>query len=229
LREKTPDDLALGQKESSGDLYVKLAIEYLRLGQVETALFNANKALKEDASNIQAHIVAGGIYYKLGQEKLADEHYRKAIALDPKNAYALHAYGSYLCDRRKFAEAESHYRKALANPLYSTPWVAMTNMGTCARRAGKSAQAERHFQDALRANPKFGPAMVAMADLEYARGNHKSARGYLDRYLEVTQPTAQALLLAVRVERKLGARKRANTYAQLLRKSYPGSKEALQL
>lgn len=221
--------LGVSQKESPGDLYVKLAAEYLRQGQMETALRKANKALELDSKNAQAHNVTALIYQRLGQNQLAGEHYRKAVSLDPKDPYVLNAYASFLCDQRKFSEAEAQYKKALANPLYPSPWIAMTNMGTCAKRSGNRSKAETNFRQALNANPSFGPALAALAELDYDRGQYKSARSHLDRYFKVTRPTPQVLLLAVRVERKLGSRKRAATYAQMLRKNYPGSREALQL
>lgn len=222
-------DLGVDGKESPGDLYVKLAVEYLRQGQIETSLQKAKKALDEDPNNAQAHNVIALIYQRLGQGQLADQHFRKAVALQPKDPYVLNAYASFLCEQRKFAEAESQYKKALANPLYPTPWVAITNMGTCAKRSGNSGKAEAAFRQALGTNPTFGPALVAMADLEYGRSNYKSAKSFLDTYLKTAQPTPQGLLLAVKVERKLGSRKRSRTYAQMLRKSYPNSREALQL
>lgn len=222
-------ELGVSQKESPGDLYVKLAAEYLRQGQMETALRKANKALEEDPKNAQAHNVTALIYQRLGQNQLAAEHYAKAVKLDPKDPYVLNAYASFLCDQRKFPEAEAQYKKALDNPLYPSPWVAMTNMGTCAKRSGNSSKAETSFRQALNANPSFGPALAALAELDYSRGQYKSARSNLDRYFKVARPTPQVLLLAVRVERKLGSRKRASTYAQMLRKNYPGSNEALKL
>jgi type IV pilus assembly protein PilF len=222
-------DLGHAAEESPGDLYVKLAVEYLKEGQTETALRKVNKALEEDPDNAQAHSVIALIYQRLGQEQLAEKHFRTAVSLKPKDPYVLNAYASYLCDRRKFSAAETQYKKALANPLYPSPWVAMTNMGTCAKRSGNRSKAETHFRQALNANPSFGPALAAMADLDYSRGSYKSAQTYLDRYFRVSQPTSQVLLLAVRVERKLGSRKRADTYAQLLKKNYPNSYEALQL
>jgi len=221
--------LGTDREESPGDLYVKLAIEYLKAGQTETALRKVHKAVEEDPDNAQAHSVIALIYQRLGREQQAEQHFREAIDLQPKDPYILNAYASFLCDRRKFSEADNQYRKALANPLYPTPWVAMTNRGTCAKRAGNASKAQSHFREALGANPSFGPALAAMAELDYGRGDYKSAQSHLDRYFKVAQPTPQVLLLAVRVERKLGLRKRASTYAQMLRKGYPNSSEALQL
>lgn len=222
-------DLGAIDESSPGDLYVQLAVEYLRQGQTETALHKAKKALDVDSKNARAHNIIALIYQRLGQNDLAEKHFRTAVGLLPKDPYVLNAYASFLCVQRKFPEAEAQYKKALENPLYSTPWVARTNMGVCAKRSGNNGKAESYYNDALRANPSFGPALAALADLQYARGSYKSAKSYLDRYFKVAQPTPQVLLLAVRVERKLGSRKRARSYAQMLTKSYPGSYEALQL
>jgi len=106
----------------------------------------------------------------------------------------------------------------------------MTNLGICARHSGNGGKAETYFRRALSANPGFGSAMAALADLDYSRGRYRSARAHLDRYFKAApSPTPQVLLLAVRVERKLGSRKRAATYAELLRKRYPDSPQPGQL
>lgn len=216
-------------KERPGDLYVRLAVEYLRQGQTETALRKTNHALVEDPDNPQAHNLMALIYQRSGRDRLAERHFRKAIGLRPGDPYILNAYASFLCDRRRFAQARSHYEKVLTNPRYATPWIAMTNLETCARHSGNGGKAEIYFRQALNANPSFGSAIAALADLDYSRGRYRSARAHLDRYFKVAQPIPQVLLLAVRVERKLGSRKRADTYAELLRKNYPDSPQLSQL
>ncbi len=216
-------------QERPGDLYVKLAAEYLRQGQPETARRKLDNALAVDPDHPQAHNLMALIYQRLGQNRLAERHFRTASGLQPEDPYVFNAYASFLCGRRRFAEARSWYEKALANPRYTTPWIAMTNLGTCAKYSGNANQAETYFRRALTTNPRFGSAIAALADLSYGRGRYRSARTYLDHYFKVAQPTPQVLLLAIRVERRLGARKRAATYAEMLRKSYPDSPEAIRL
>lgn len=222
-------DLGAVHEESPADLYVQLAAEYLKDGQTNTALRKIKKGLEADPKNAQAHSVIALIYQRLGEYDLAGKHYKTAVRLQPKDPYVLNAYGSYLCDRRQFSEADVQFKKALSNPLYPTPWVAHTNAGICAKRGGNTSKAETYFRQALTANARYGPALSAMAELEYNRGRYRSARSYVDRYIKVARPTPQVLLLGVRIERRLGSRKRANTYAQMLRKSYPDSPQALQL
>jgi type IV pilus assembly protein PilF len=216
-------------KESPADLYVQLAVEYLKDGQIETALARIKKGLDADNKNAQAHNVIALIYQRLGQEKLAEKHFREAARLAPKDPYVLNAWGGFLCDRGDFAEAQREFDKALENPLYATPWVALTNAGICAKRAGDRGRAEEKFRRSLSINAAFGPTLLQMAQLDYERDNYKSARTYLERFFKASRPTPQSLLLAVRVERKIGSRKRASAYEKMLRKSFPDAPEALML
>jgi len=104
-------DLDGDGKEYPGDLYVRLAVEYLRQGQTETALRKAGNAVTEDPDNPQAHNLMALIYQRLGRDRLAEQHFRKAVGLGPGDPYILNAYASFLCDRRKFAQARSSIRR----------------------------------------------------------------------------------------------------------------------
>jgi type IV pilus assembly protein PilF len=215
--------------DSPGDLYVRIAAEYYRLGEMEPALRNAQKALDVDGDNPRAHNVTATIYQRLQRPALAEQHFRSALRLAPDDAYTLTAWGNFLCEQRKFAEADAQFSRALANPLFSAPWVAETRAGVCARRAGQYAKAEQHLSRALNANPSYDPALYEMAELDYAEARYRSARGYLDRFFKVRGFTPRSLLLSVRVERALGSRKRARAHAAALRERFPNSPEILSL
>jgi type IV pilus assembly protein PilF len=221
--------LGLDAEDSPGDLYVAMAAEYYRLGQLEPALRRAEQAVAEDPKNPRAHYVIAIIYQQIGQMDQADEAFRRALDLSPNNSDILNAYGTFHCSQRHYAEADAQFAKALKNPLYSTPWVAMTNSGTCAASAGNRGKAEMEYRRALNANPRFGPALIKMAEIEGQRGNTKGAKGYLDSYFQSNAPTPYALVLAIRTERKLGNKTGAATYEQLLRKDFPNAPETRTL
>jgi type IV pilus assembly protein PilF len=68
-----------------------------------------------------------------------------------------------------------------------------------------------------------------MARYSFETGETLSARGFMQRYFEVTTDTPDALLLAFRIERVLGAKDAQATYAMRLRGKFPDSAEAKQL
>jgi len=222
-------EMGTSKKESPGDLYVRIAAEYYRLGEIEPALQNAQQALKEDSNNAKAHNVLATIYQRLEQKELAEKHFHAALQLAPEDSYTLTAWGNFLCEQRRFSEAAAQYKKALENPLFNAPWIAETRAGSCARKAGQSAKAEQHLRRALSANPRYPAAVYEMAELQYAQGRYKSARNYLDRLFKMRGYTPKSLLLGVRVERKLGSNKRARNYEKLLRKRFPDAPEILSL
>ena len=219
------DDTSLGldAEHSPGDLYVAMAAEYFRLGQMDAALRNAERGIDEDKSNPRAYYMIAVIYQKIGEVARADENFKQAVELSPKNPDIRNAYGTFFCSQRRYAEAQQQFAKALENPLYNTPWVAMANAGTCAASAGNLSQAESDYRRALNANPRFGPVLVKMAEIEYGRDNPKGAKTYLDTFFQTNAPSPQALAVAIRTERKLGNPKGAATYEQLLRNTFPGT------
>ena len=90
-RRHAVDDLDGDGQELPGDLYVRLAVEYLRQGQTETALRKAGNAVTEDPDNPQAHNLMALIYQRLGRNRLAEQHFRKAVGLEPGDPYILNS------------------------------------------------------------------------------------------------------------------------------------------
>lgn len=216
---KDDSSLGLDSERSPGDLYVAMAAEYYRLGQMDSAVRRAEQAIGEDKSNPRAYYVMAVIRQSLGQAQQAEENFNRAVELSPNNSDIRNAYGTFFCAQGRYPQAQEQFAKALANPIYSTPWVAMTNAGTCAAKAGNRAQAETDYRRALNANPRFGPALIKLAESELERGNPKGAKTYLDSYFKTNAPSPQALEMAIRTERSLGNAKGAATYEQVLRRT----------
>ncbi len=215
--------------DENSDIYVQLAYEYLRQGDYSTALKKAKKAVAKGKNNGNAHLVLALIYETLGENDLASAAYRRSLDVDPKNPYALNAYGSYLCKLEEYQASLPYFDKALENPLYQTPWVALANAGTCAKKADLNDKAEKYLLDALQRNPGYPQALYQMAQLRFDQGKYLSARAYLQRYREVAQPTAELLYLSILTERKLGNAHQERSDVILLKSRFPDSEQARSL
>jgi type IV pilus assembly protein PilF len=211
---------------SPADVYVKLAAEYLRERNFSEALKNGKKSIIVDPTNAEAHTVLALVYERLDEVELATRHYDEALKLDPRNPYTLNAYGAFLCNERRFQEADQHFLAAVQNPLYQTPWVALTNAGVCADDAGTPEVAGNRLRQALQMNPRFAPALLRMAQVSLADGQFLSARAYLQRYNEQAPHTAQSLWIGIQTERQLGDYGQANAYERLLKSRFPDSEQA---
>ncbi|MFB1490010.1 MULTISPECIES: type IV pilus biogenesis/stability protein PilW [unclassified Thiocapsa] len=234
VTQQDSDPLGLDPQDSPASLYVEMAEEYYNRGQTEVAFRRAQQAIEADKNYPKAHVWLAFMYEEMGKPDLAATHYERAIKLAPNNSDVLYAFGAYQCRQKRYAEADIYFKKALDNPLYSTPWVAMTNAGSCAVSAGDAAKAEGYYRAAVTANPGFGPALVKLAEIELKRGNMQGAKVYLDRYFEPTTlrtpaTAREALAAAVTTERALGNRARAAEYEQALRASFPNTPETREL
>lgn len=208
---------------SRGDIYVQLAIAYMREGNLAEALKNAKKAVMVDDGSANAYNVLALTHQRLGQASLAEQNYKKALRIQSRNAYVLNAYGSLLCSMERFDEADAQFEKALENPLYPTPWVVRHNMGLCADKVKDSDKAETNYRRALQLNPGFAPSLLRMAQVSFDRGKALAARAYLERYAEAAAHTAESLWLGRNVEKELGDRKQREMYESKLRSSFPDS------
>lgn len=212
-------------KKGTGDVYVRLAVVYMQRDKLGVALQNIKKAISVDPNNGEAHNVMALIYSRLGETDLAEKHFKRSKQLQPKNPYTLNAYGSFLCGQKKYKEADEQFNLALKNPLYTTPEVALTNAGVCARRANDMDKAEAYLRKALQHNGGFSMALFQLAQLSFDSGDSIAAREFLNRYHKVAKFTPQSLWLAIQIERKLGDKNAVASYSLQLRGSFPDSTE----
>ncbi|MDX1514035.1 MAG: type IV pilus biogenesis/stability protein PilW, partial [Gammaproteobacteria bacterium] len=172
-----------------------------------------------------AHNAMALVQEQLNDPEKAEEHYQRAISLNPADSSAQNNYGRFLCSHDRFEEGEQRFLQATKNPLYEQPEIAYANAGVCMKLAGKYEKAERYLRAALAANPRIPVALLAMSEVSFHTDRHLSARAYLQRYLEVSSHSPQSLWLGVQIERKLGDKNTASSYAMMLRSNYPDSRE----
>ncbi|MDQ3562630.1 MAG: type IV pilus biogenesis/stability protein PilW [Pseudomonadota bacterium] len=211
---------------SRADTYVQLGIEYAKQGDYNTAVAKLQKALEIEPDFANAHHVIAMVYNRIGDKPQAEQYFKRALELDPKDPQTLNDYGLFLCAGGKHQAADDLFARAVANPLYATPEIARANAGVCAARAQNYPQAEKYLRAALADNPRLPTALLEMADISFRLNRYLPARGYLQRYLESAPHTARSLWLGIRIERQLGDRDAAASYALALRSKYPDSEEA---
>lgn len=215
--------------ESPADLYVSLAAEYMTRGQMEIALRNAERAIAEDRRSGSAHYMLGIIQHQLGRIPESDASFAEALRLTPASPTFRNAWGSVLCRQGRYDEGLREIAKAAEDPLYQTPEIAWMNAADCARRARRPAEVDRSLRAAITANPRFAPALLALAQREADRGQYQQARELIGRYGQVAPATPGALLLAARIERSLGNAQGAQALEAALKQRYPNAPETMQL
>jgi len=228
-----PTPLNTSQEEATARtrarVHTELAAGYYELRNMPVALEEVNQAIKAEPGYGPAYNVAGLIYADLREDRLAQENFERALRIDPLDSDANNNSGRFLCDRKRESETIKYFMAALKNPLYQTRENSYVNAAMCLRRSGDVRAAEDYFLRALKVRPTQPQALYHLADIGYARGSYDQAKQYVIRLEQLTNPTAEMLWLALRIERKLGDRNAVASYGQQLRSRFPDSKEARAL
>lgn len=206
-----------------------LGVAYMRQGRPDLALSSLQEALEFNPRLASAHSTIALVYEQLDDSEAAEEHYRRATQLSPDDGSAANSYAVFLCRDDRWQEAERYFRRAADSDSYSTPSVALTNAGVCARSAGELTDAERYFREALERNAIAADALYHLADLSLRAEDYLSSRAFTQRYLASAASNPEVLLICVQVERRLGADAAAQRCAEELRSGFPNSAEVARL
>ena len=211
------------------DLHTRLGLAYLQQGRLAAAQEALEYALALGPGHSGAHHAMALLKLKLGHTTLAREHYEHAIVADPGNYRVRNDFGSYLCTLGLHLEGIDQLTTALNDPFNPSRYISHYRIGVCMNLSGRHEQAYEHLAKVLRVQPVNGPVLYETAAVSFRLGWHLSARGFLERYFELGNPTPDSLLLAVNNERELGSDSLVEHYAYLLRTSYPDSPQAAEL
>jgi type IV pilus assembly protein PilF len=165
------------------------------------------------------------VYMELKENRLAEDSFERALRLSPNEPDINHNYGWFLCRNAREAESIRYFLQAIRNPLYQTPSRTYSAAGVCSQRTKNTKDAEEFFQRALKMEPDEPTALLQLGQIRYGQGNVDEARRLVSRYNKQMLPTAESLWLAVRVERRMGERAAEQSYANQLRRRFPGSAE----
>ncbi len=206
-------------------IHTELATLYYARGNMSVALEELRIAVAADPTYAGAHGIFGLVYMELRENDLARQNFQRALGYSPDDPDINHNYGWFLCQTGKEDEAAPYFQRALSNPLYPTPARSHAAAGTCALRIGKLAEADDQLQRALRIDPSQPSALLQSAHLRYRQGRFDEARRLVARYVQGAEASPESLWLALRIERRLGARAEELSYANQLRRRFPGSRE----
>ncbi|NKB35923.1 MAG: type IV pilus biogenesis/stability protein PilW [Gammaproteobacteria bacterium] len=208
---------------------LNLGIEYMRIGEYEKSLEKLDRARAADPDFSGTYNAYGLLYQAIERPDDAEKSFKKALKLNPSDSNTMNNYGRFLCEIDRSEEAEAILLRAAANPLYSTPEIAITNAGSCAFKKDRLADAERYFRQAIELNERNPTALLQMSQLSFDQKKHLSARAYLQRYLSVSRHNAASLWLGIQIENILGDKDALSSYKLSLKNNFPDSDEAQRL
>jgi len=215
----------VGDPRNRAKLHTELASAYFARGGAGVALEELRLAVAADSTYAPAYGMFGIVYQDLKENRLAEENFERALRLAPNDADINHNYGWFLCQTKREPESIKYFLTAIRNPLYPTPSRSYSAAGQCSMQMKNAKDAEQFFERALRLDPDDPASLLQMGQIRYKQGNINEARRLVMRYNRLVTPTAESLWLACRIERKSGERAAELSFANQLRRRYPGSPE----
>lgn len=227
--DKTPVVQNQANRDDMAATRISLGLGYLKMGNMPQAKQNLEKAKNFSPDMVQVYTAFAHYYETVGEHKLTVESYEKALSLKSDDADTLNNYGVYLCRQNQTDAAEKQFLKAIAVPSYVLVAKSYDNLSSCFLQNDDFAKAELYLNKAIAHNPSSASTLFQMVRLQYAMGDYKQAKAFVQRFEKVTRRfTSQSLALAYKVHFKLGQRRTANNYGAMLVKMYPQSWEAQQ-
>lgn len=204
---------------------LQLAISYFEQRQFAVVLDEIALALKSAPDFADAYSVRALTYMEMGLKQQAEKDFLQAIRLAPGNPDFANNYGWFLCNSGRPDEAIPHFEAVIANPAYQSPVKALTNAGVCSLKRQDTQAAERYLIRAFQHDPTGLAINVSLSRLYVGRREFERARLHIGLAADNHVLSAEALWLAIRIERQLGNQLAENDLTAQLRRRYPSSSE----
>ena len=214
-----------GDPRNRAKIHTELAAAYYQRGNMGVALEELRIATAADPSYPAAHGMFGLVYMELREQQLAEQSFERGLRLSPNDADINHNYGLFLCQTKREPESIKYFLQAIRNPLYAAPWRSYSAAGVCTLRANNVKDAEQFFERALRMEPDEPASLLNLGQIRYRQGKIDEARKLVSRLGKIAEPSPESLWLALRIERRSGQRVAEQSYANQLRRRFPGSPE----
>lgn len=148
----------------------------------------AEKAAPRDA-DIQAGLAQA--YLQKRAYDLAEKHLKNAIRLSDGAPQHYNNLGALYLTMERFDDSIAAFQKAAENLLFATPETAWTGIGVAYTQKQDYLAAERFFNKARTANPRYPQALLRLGELYYNQNRPVEAADAFARAVELAPRSAE--------------------------------------
>ncbi len=219
----TPVVAEQADQQRRTEIRMALAAAYYDEAQYVSALQEAERALKISPQRADLHGMRALILMQMGQTPEAEHSLRQALRLDSVSPELQNNAGWFYCQTGRSAIAMPYFERAIASRSYATPAKALLNAGLCSLRSGDIERAEHYLSRAIESDPRNAVAHANLARIFYKRADYHRAQRHILLAVKGESIAADHLLMAIRIEKKLGDRNAEQSLASQLRRMFPDS------
>jgi type IV pilus assembly protein PilF len=165
-----------GQPSLTADQLRKMGESYLAAGDYGQALTLLTQAEAKRPNDPVTQYDLGLAYDERGMASEALVHLQKALTLKPDYSDAYNALGRYYARQNQLDSAQEAFEKALSNPFYSSPHLALFNLGLVYEKKGNREEALKQYEEAVRLQPAYGIAYFRIGQNTEELGREDDAR-----------------------------------------------------
>lgn len=176
-RESTPGEKAEARRN--------VGIDHLVNGRTAMAIRELKHAVTLNPADPVSHHWLGEAYRRRGLLAPAEEHISLALDSDPSYHEVRLSLSALYIQMKRYEESIEHARVLVDDPVFSTPWRALTNIGWAQLQLGQRAEARVSLEDALDFSPRYWPARLNLGILESVERNHVAAMDHFQAVLEL--------------------------------------------
>ena len=201
-------------KTQTAESLISEAQQYQTKGDHKAAIIQLKNALQNSPDNAQARYLLGTIYNQTGDGASAEKELRRALKLGSSPADVLPELAKSLLAQGQFQQALDD-TKQLAGELESAPLS--TLRGNAFLGLNKTQEARISFEEALKSNPGYPPALLGLSRYALTENNVASATDFSDQAVQQNPKNIDAWLFKGDLLRAQGKSEAAlAAYSQVL-------------
>lgn len=193
------------KERRSSEIHYDLGVQAQQSGNVQDALREFQKALELDPDNPDAHNALGILLHlSFRRPGEALEHYEKALKVRPTFSEARTNMANVHLDQGRYDEAIKLYEQVLNDMLYSTPYIAQSNLGWALYKKGETERGVQSIKASVTTNPGFCMGYRNLGIIYDETGRTSEACRQFSRYRESCPEMAEAYMREGVCQAKLG-------------------------
>lgn len=222
---------ASSANKKTSELKTQIALEYIKIGNLDSAKLALDEALLKNPANAAAMMTMAVTYQLVGTKEsmeYAAEYFKKAIQLEPKNPQIHNNYGQYLFVTEKYPEAVEQFKISANTIGYINRDNSLNNLAQTYLKMNKLDDAKLYFLRALQVNPRLAEALFGLSECYYLLDQMDAANDVFADYVELVERKnfdEKALWLAIRIHKHNGDSISVKEYVKVLAEKYPKSNE----
>ena len=156
---------------------LRLAAEYLKLGQLNEAIEYTEDAVEKNKSSEEGRLFLGGLYTSLRMYDKAIDQYEKLLEFYPNQLEGYIHMGALFAEQKNYKKAEEVFLKLLKHPNNEKLHIPYYYLGGIYMEQGEDflLKAEKTFLKSLRSKSNYENSMLALVKLYESKGEQKKA------------------------------------------------------